>query len=198
MRLSSSECPSGLCLDSNSPRTCRRCQNAGNVLSETYSVGVPYSRVCGRIIAYQIGMPNGYADDRSGGIYLTYGDQEEYIWAFIAALQDVADHFNITVCPCMNPVFYHSPHPTKSFGNFYFCDAAPSNNARPDVFYGSDPLWDGSGCRLTNLCCYFNNPPWFLRKLSRTTSADIKMTLRLDNNRDIEDIAIEIIDIYVQ
>ena len=197
MRLSSSECPSGLC-DTNSPRTCRRCRSTGDVLSETYSVGVPYSRVCGRVIAYQIGTPNGYADDQSGGIHLTYGDQEEYIWAFIAALQDVPDQFDITVCPCMNPVSFRSPYPLKNFGDFYFCDAAPVKLARPGVFYRRDPLWDGSGCRLTNLCCSFNNPPWFLRELSRTTSADIKMTLRLDNNRDTEDIAIEIIDIYVQ
>jgi len=200
MKQGSSKCPSHLCLNSASPRTCRRCPSAGRVLSETYSVGVPYSRVCGRVRAYQIGMPSSYSGDLSGYIHLTYGSQKEHIWAFVAALQNVPLKFGITACPCMNPAgsFARNYFTFKQFGGNYFCDATPLYNARLGMFNKSDPLWNGSGCGATNKCCSFNNPPWFYRELSETTGSDIKMTLKLNGSPAEEDFAIEIIDIYVQ
>ena len=57
----SSKCPSSLCLKTTTPHTCRRCYNdAEKVPWATYDVGVTYSHVCGRIIAYQVGRPDGY------------------------------------------------------------------------------------------------------------------------------------------
>ena len=52
MTQNSSKCPSSLCLNTSEPRTCRRCYNDGKIPSETYDVGVTYSHVCGRVIAY--------------------------------------------------------------------------------------------------------------------------------------------------
>jgi len=60
MSRASSLCPSGLCLNTASPHTCRRCSIHGVVSSVplvTYNVGVSYSKVCGRLIAYQVGSP---------------------------------------------------------------------------------------------------------------------------------------------
>ncbi len=66
------------------------------------------------------------------------------------------------------------------------------------VLYSNDPLWDGDGCGGTNRCCSFNNPPWFYRKLPQATTDDVEMRVCRSGDASGEDIAIEIIDIYVQ
>ncbi len=65
-------------------------------------------------------------------------------------------------------------------------------------FYGADPLWDGAGCGPTNTCCTFNNPPWFYKELLEPTMDDIEMRVCQSEGSSNEDIAIEMIDIYVQ
>ena len=100
MKQPSFMCPSSLCLDATTHRTCRRCYNddddddddddAKKVSKEKYNVGVTYSRVCGRIIAYQVGRPDSYTSASTkgfDGIALTYGSPEYNIWSFVAALE---------------------------------------------------------------------------------------------------------------
>ena len=57
-----SECPYNLCLNTTAPRTCRRCYSHGKKTHPgvKYHVGVSYSNVCGRVIAYQVGKPNAF------------------------------------------------------------------------------------------------------------------------------------------
>ena len=94
MKEASAKCPSSLCLNTTTPCTCRRCYAPGiiNFAAETYQVGVSYSNVCGRLIAYQIGTPNAYSSVHTlgvDGVSLTYGNPEENIWTFIAANSDL-------------------------------------------------------------------------------------------------------------
>ena len=96
----------------------------------------------------------------------------------------------------MNPGASITP-PPKFIGNHYFCDTG-AIKARRCIFYEEDPLWDGSGCKGENECCSFNNPPWFYRKLFAPTQEPIIMKVRLDEDPQNEDLAIELIDIYVQ
>jgi hypothetical protein len=57
---------------------------------------------------------------------------------------------------------------------------------------------DGAGCGAGNACCTFNTPPWFYKQLSHPTTDDIEMRVCTDDPRNTEDIAIEIIEIYIQ
>ena len=82
-------------------------------------------------------------------------------------------------------------------GNDYFCDTASQGKYRID-FFVDDPLWDGAGCGPLNICCAFNNPPWFYKELPEPTTDDIEMRVCTDQASVNEDIAIEKIDIYVQ
>ena len=103
MREASTQCPSGLCLFQEFPHTCRMCSKL--CYHEIYEVGITYSKVCGRVIAYQIGSPDACSPDYSNsfdGIILTYGDSDAIIWVFFAALEEKYSHFKY-VCTCINP-----------------------------------------------------------------------------------------------
>ena len=67
-----------------------------------------------------------------------------------------------------------------------------------DQFYSADPLWDGAGCGPLNTCCSFNNPPWFYKELPQPTTDDIEMRVCRNQPANDEDIAIDIIEVYVQ
>ena len=197
----SSECPSNLCLNTTAPRTCRRCYGPGKKTypEVKYHVGVSYSNVCGRVIAYQVGKTKAYSSRRNNridGITLTYGVPKSYIWTFVAASQ--GNYRNVHhACPCLNLSDHNIPEPPKFISNHYFCDAAASTT-KQGVFYEKNPLWDGMGCKNNNQCCSFNHPPWFYRRLPESTSKSIKMKIDLNGEPANEDLAIVAVDIYVQ
>ena len=205
MRQASSKCPSSLCLLQTIPiRSCGRCNGSPTPLvsSQTYLAGVSYLHVCGRIRAYQFGTPDAYStlnSDRFDGISISYGIPEIFIWIFLAAYNDKNDHAYNNTCPCADSSNTEINDPPPFIGNHYFCEtvqAATSGNSY--VFVLENPLWDGAGCRGVSECCSFNSPPWFHRKLQEPTMEPIVMTVRLDEPAHNEDLAIEVIDIYVQ
>ena len=189
MTNSSHQCPSGLRqrTDSNK-RTCVRDSDSPGCSSVTFSSAtLEYSRVCGKIIGYQVGTTDAFhaADDINtyyvDGVSLTHGNPREHIWTFAAA--------HVDSCPCTNtnPV----NQPPAFVGRDYFCD---TGNSWPSQF---DPLWDGAGCGPRSTCCSFNNPPWFYKQL-QPTADDIEMRVCRNYASSDEDIAIEIVEIYVQ
>jgi hypothetical protein len=166
-----------------------------------------YSKACGQIIAYQVGstdafyrtsalsnatIDNSYVD----GISLTHGNSpREHIWTFAAGANEQQQDGPFT-CPCVDD----SPATPPSFvGEDYFCETGHNSIHLPrrGQFY-SDYLWDGAGCGAQSACCTFNNPPWFYKQLPQPTADDIEMRVCTDEARSTEDIAIEIIEIYVQ
>ena len=60
---------------------------------------------------------------------------------------------------------------------------------------GDDPLWDGAGCGPMSTCCA---PPWFYKQLPQPTTDDIEMRVCRDEDASNEDIAIEMVEIYIQ
>ncbi len=92
MTQENSQCPSSLCLSPSFTRSCRICPaKAGNCSSQRCPVPIPYSKICGRIIDYQVGSPDAFSREHSNvfdGIRLTYGSFNLHIWSFIAALEE--------------------------------------------------------------------------------------------------------------
>ncbi len=62
------------------------------------------------------------------------------------------------------------------------------------VYSSADPLWDGAGCGPLSSCCSFNNPPWFYKQLA----TDDNIEMRVCTTEICEDIAVEMVDIYVR
>ena len=173
---------------------------------KTYST--VYSRVCGKINAYQVGTTDAFYRPLNNrvnidsnyvdGVSLTHGSNpRRHIWTFVAALND-----NLSIprtCQCVRPGDRRIMAPPSFVGVDYFCDTGSRNGTRGGLFYPDDPLWDGAGCASTSTCCSFNNPPWFHKQLPSATTDDIEMRVCSDESRDDnEDIAVSSVEIYVQ
>ena len=143
--------------------------------------------------AFSIAHSNGL-----DGVHITYGNPRKHIWAFAAAISETFYIFSDSTCPCISQNDANIPSPPSLFENYYFCDTSQLIPSFNPSYVTSDPLWDGAGCGSRSTCCSFNNPPWFYRELPHPTADDIEMRVCRDDNRDNEEFAIEIIDIYVQ
>lgn len=201
------QCPYRFNLVTSPKRTCER-PHPGTCTSIFFSTfGLPYRKVCGRLIGYQKGSPDAFSqyfsnpsltidDNFLDGISITYGNSpRKHIWTFVAALDEVRSDQN--VCPCTKTDSDFTGTVPPFIGQDYFCDTG-SRAAFQFRFYPNDPLWDGSGCGGTSTCCEFNNPPWFCKELSDLTLSDIEIRSCGDQSLGDENIALELIEMFVQ
>ena len=172
--------------------------------------GVKYSKVCGRVIAYQVGSPSGFYTPRTknviddayiDGVSVTHGSNpRKHIWSFANALQSVeGPHGPIHICPCASSNSKMQQYIPKFVGKDYFCDSGNHNKATSvSEIYSSDPLWDGDGCSCGDNCCTFNNPPWFCKELPKSTADDIEVRICADEAANNEDSPIRLIELYAK
>ena len=206
---SNQDCPQGLSLTSYSIRSCGRGHTGSSACSSTtFPVTVPqYSQVCGRVTAYRWGSNNafyGYHINHqdingyyvSSGLSLTHGQPRTHIWTFASGL------FNGTSgdtrpdlrCPCDPGNTYGSP---PFVGDDYFCDSVVTAQNQSELqFFPNNALWDGLD--LLNPCYGRNNPPWFNKTLPEPITDDIELRMCFTNSNFFSDIAIELLEIYVQ
>ena len=177
-------CPSGWNMTDYSKRSCGRAGRGwGTCDSVFFAVnGGRYNQVCGRIRAYQSGLPDAFSAFASSGkhtiysayvdgIALVHGSPRQHIWTFAAGGQ--------SGCPCDRT----APGPVPPFvGNDYFCESGyvASGYANRSVLYGfhdSNSLWDGRDCHSSSRCCSQNNPPFFTKTLNQKTSDDLELRM---------------------
>ena len=206
MRNTSHTCPSRLTLLTSPKRLCQL--SFGGCVSTTLSVqDVRYSRVCGKITAYQDSVPIAFHYGSNGidgayvyGVSLTHGQSpRKHVWTFAAA-SDETTHDPTYKCPCINTALGSttSSRVPSFVGNDYFCDTALSRlyNSYPGSIHTADPLWDGKGCGATNTCCSFNSPPWFVKTLPSPTTDSIEMRVCRADGNGLP--SIEAVELYVQ
>ena len=189
-------------------RTCGRpVGSGGGCVSTTFPVhGIQYSRVCGRIIGYQIGPPVAFYHFTQGqgidsyyieGISLTHGQSpRQHIWSFAGA---AAEQLSVAsqICPCTQPGTEARAVP-PFVGDDYFCDTAIRGSTWSNGFlYSSDPLWDGQGCGSMSTCCEFNNPPWFCKLLPQPTTDNIELRICNREGESLDDTPFQIVELYV-
>ena len=215
---SSQSCPNELAeMNYTGIRVCkRRAHNACD--SVNFIVPVSYTKVCGRIIGYQIGTSDAfcafqnYCDYRRfhhtnraytiddvyvDGLSLTRGTPREHIWTFANAINDVDRNRADFMCPCTLTGLSGIAIP-PFVGNNYFCDTGNHRSGWYDhVFYKDDPLWDGAGCRA-GTCCTFNTPPWFVNQLSGPITDPLELHSCGDQPANTENVGIQLLEIYVQ
>ena len=204
-------CPAGLRLTSYSRRTCGRANSSRtSCWSTTFSVGgSQYSRVCGRALAYQWGHNyafDGYHWRRLGindqyvdGLSLTHGapGSRQHIWTFTSGVftGNRSSHSAIHRCPCDNGNTYRSP---PFVGTDYFCESVTESTYPARVFYPNATLWDGQVCEGGGTCCKLNNPPWFTKNLTSPATDGIELRLCLTETNYWSDVALELLELYVQ
>ena len=208
---SSHVCPTGLKLTNYLRRTCGRASSsAHSCWGTTFSVGgSQYSRVCGRALAYRWGNNiafYGHHRNRYGidgqyvdGLSLTHGAarSRQHIWTFASGFftGDLNSSHPIHQCPCDNGNSFPSP---LFVGNDYFCESALSHASWQYRFFPNAPLWDGQVCEGGGACCKLNNPPWFTKNLTSPTTEDIELRLCMFLTSQVSNIALELLELYVQ
>ena len=194
-------------------RSCRRQENEyiNSVIFPTH--GVNYSQICGRIIAYQYGIPEAFLHYNQGssrysiddnfvdGVTISYGTPRNHVWTFACTRAETTTAFKQT-CSCSNIFVDPGIEIPPWVGQDYFCETGIVHSVQEATFYSDDPLWDGRGCGDTSECCSFNNPPWFCKRLPQTTNADIEVRLMGEASSvsflENEDTPVELIELYIQ
>ena len=171
--------------------------------------GRTYSRVCGKINAFQKGIPDGFAASTFynrgiqldgpylDGVSITHGEvgSRQHIWSFVVTRFE-GESFPNFACNCINEL--NVAHAVPAFvGNNYFCATGNEGYPNQTELYLNDPLWDGEGCGTTNTCCEFNNPPYFCTMLPQPTTDDIEVRICHDEPEFDENTIVSLMDIYV-
>ena len=177
--------------------------------------GIQYSRVCGRIRAFQKGSTDAFASpDRTkngtrevninqayvDGISLTHGSPRTHIFTFASALNDKTSGFTFAQCPCMRTFGKRAPRVPSFVGRDFVCNTAnldqniPKNNTQ---FLDYD-IWGGNRCSSRNQCCSARGLPWFSRSLDSPTCDNVEMRVCNDEGTDNENVLIDQVELYVQ
>ena len=203
-------CPSGWNMTGYSKRTCGRTSNGSSTCSSaTFPVsGGEYNRICGRIKAYQSRVTSAFYNYHirlvttidgayASGVSVTHGTPRNHIWSFVAGLSESNPTWP-HICPCDSTSTILIP---PFVGNDYFCESGvnePWNNTRHLTLHSSDTLWDGEDCHPSSTCCSQHNPPYFTKQLSTPTADDIEARICVHYSLQYENLAVELVELYVQ
>ena len=196
------------------PYTCSLVNPSAFLECNTHTINVhgrEYTKVCGRVRAYGVGFANaflGHSEFSQGingayvtGVSLTHGGDlsdtvnlATHIWSFAIGLtQMVFDAQNH--CPCDG-----GDSPPDFVGEDYFCEASVETIDFPgpgaDTLLANNVLWDGENCGTHGDCCTRLSHPYFVKQLEKPTTDNID--LRMCNFSGDEDVALELVEIYVQ
>ena len=211
-----SVCPTGWALHTSPISGCGRTKAASYICdSAFFSVsGQTYSRVCGRILDYQVESTDAFHSSvRAGrtsidsgyvnGVSMTHGPagSRQHIWAFASALYD-NNLIDITLLGTV--LFLHKlaiaglisyPHSSRKTTSVIL---EALGLAVGIIYYSDDPLWDGAGCGEDSTCCQFNNPPWFYSTLPQATTNNVEARICLDQTDSHENVVIYFLEIFVR
>ena len=200
---SKEKCPEELRLYSeNGVRACGRpISSSSSCATLTFPSGnFKYSKICGKVIGYQQGAPDGgYGTNNNinsrytDGISLTHGYPRNHIWTFVVGQRGDGD---LSRCPCSST----NPTTLPSFvGSDYYCEAGCKDNPIHGKFYYNDPLWDGHQCgKRETACCQRTGIPWFYRSLGYSTTDYIEMRICFNEGTHDEDCAVGQYEIYIK
>ena len=208
---SSQQCPSAWREYNNitsGVRGCRRPESSsGSCHATLYPTSGQYSRVCGRVIGYQIGTTDAFGYHAVGrtidsyyvyGVSVTHGTPRNHIWTFAAGLSEGGATRRDVNCPCTDPGHPDNVLPPSFVGNNYYCESGNPTNASYILsrLFSTDPLWDGQQCE-GQCCSNGKSPPWFSVELTNTTTDNIEVRICIPQ-RSVDDVAIELLELYVQ
>ena len=206
---SSQQCPSAWReYNSNGIRTCTGPDSSsGNCSGTSYSTGRQYRKVCGRAIGYQIGSTDGFGNTAAFhasidsyyvyGVSFTHGTPRNHIWTLSSGLTEGQYPVASFNCPCADPSNTDNSVVPSFVSDNYYCESGNPTSSTAHTFYSSDPLWDGEQCE-GECCSNGKSPPWFSVQLPNPTTDDIEVRICIPERIDGNDVAIELLVIYIQ
>ena len=186
-------CPPGLqqTTYSERPYTCER-PPAGPPCSIVFfseRANLEYSKVCGRIKAYQFGTAFGPS--------LSLIRVNSGLWTFTAGLTQSQVDFSLTSqrCPC------DGGYPLSN--EYYFCESLIEEDnpgtKYDNHFFHNEVLWDEAGCSSSGDCCSRFDSPYFIRHLPKHLLSIMNIPIEVQIcNFGTNNFAIELIELYVK
>ena len=199
---------------SERPYTCSHSNPSAIFECNTHTINVhgrEYTKVCGRIRAYGVGFSNAFGQFHTrghgineayvNGVSLTQGGDLSgtanlvtHIWTFAIGQAQFIPPLVLSnlFCPC------DRVPPSPDFvGEDYSCEAAieERGTAAADMLR-TNVLWDGENCGTHGNCCTRLSHPYFVKQLEKPTTDNID--LRMCNGTGNEDVALELVEIYIQ
>ena len=201
------QCPTDWREYNESSPTVRACgrpiTNPPSCASVSYTTSRQHSKVCGRVIGYQLGDVHGVFTNRSigqsyvDGVSITYNkNPRQHIWTYIAALTENGTVSRRRNCPCFDSLGRQTP---DFVNNSYYCESANPSDvlSNPGFLYTNDKLWDGQQCKNEGGCCN-ESLPWFSVMLPNSVSDNIEVRICGNDRSDNSDTLVEQLDIYIQ
>ena len=196
-------CPGDLTFISSPIQSCGGPTTAGCASANFSTHGISYSQVCGRLRGYQVGGPDAfgpYINDPGkpdlvvDGVMISCGKAQKHIWTYACGQEKTMVHHSNIHCPCTDPKYNGIVPPF--IGNDYYCDSGVQGGSVVGRFY-TTPLWTGEGCTPPNFCCSRSRMPWFCKTLPVPTTDYIEIR-NCRNQPSIEDIALDLIELYIK
>ena len=201
MSIPSQNCPSTLQFRQHDDlRLCGKKTNGASCDSVTIPThDLSYSKVLGRVKAYQFGSPDCFASHPQNiesyyvdGISITYGSSpRKHVWTYAAAWrQFIPNKGARNTCPSTGD----GDGPWNFVGDNYFCSSAnPGPGWRP-VLYSAHPLWSN----IAGTCTFCGKKKLsFCVDLEASTTDDLELRICTDERLYNEDLRIEKIDFYI-
>ena len=199
MRDPTQQCPSAWReYNTGGVRACGRpSTSGGSCAATTYSINFQYSRVCGRVVGYQYGSPDGFLlgsinQQYVDGVSITRGSPRQHVWTYAAGVTENGRYQYNNNCPCSSRPGRAAP---SFVGNNYYCESGNPSSTRSYRLYTGDKLWDGLQCE-GSCCAGTDTPLWFKVQLSTITSDYIEIRICAHQRRSYEDTPVELIEIY--
>lgn len=204
------DCPPGFRLyEVGSVRACGRPIGGPSCASVKFpSIGVSYSKVCGRVVGYQYAStdavdvrfigPEIYNDIDSyyaDVVSITRGFPRQHLWSYLGGVSEAI--YDAGNCPCNNP-----PGATQLvrpfMGNDYYCESG-NPGAWTFKLYPDDPLWNGMECGpQESACCAVPGQPWFHRTFNTTSTEQIELRVCADEDTTYDDLPVSFYEIFVK
>ena len=180
-------------------RACGRpSASGGSSAAITYSIDFQYRRVCGRVVGYQFGSPDGFLSGNISQVYvdgisITRGSPREHVWTYAAGLTETASINGMSNCPCSTSPGSRAP---SFVGMNYYCESGNPTGTFTSQLYTNDKLWDGKQCE-GSCCTGANTPLWFSVQLLNTARDNIEVRILGNEGTSTEDTPVELVQMYV-
>ena len=206
-------CPSNWTFVNTSVRACRRTTESPACDSAIFSVGgFEYSKVCGKVLAYQRGTPDAF--DRSTN---SEARRSDHMWMVLPSLMAQWDpggtsgHLQL-LCMSRNthimsqditmPVQYQSQlalwDSVFHWENYFYDTGNLGPGCSSTVTYTDDPVVGWARVwPQQHLLQVENRPLWFCVQLDEVTREDLELRICSDQNSYDEDVLVSYVKMYV-
>ena len=132
------------------------------------------------------------------GVSVTHGSPQQHIWTFATGAAE-GSPTQSWFCPCDASIDIR----VQPFvGEDYFCESGVNEawnyGGHLRTLHSIDTLWDGEDCLSSSTYCSQHNPPYFIKQLPTPTTEDIEARVCLYHTSTHADIAMELVELYVQ